>query len=84
MNEDLKKSSGANFDLILEFQIAHKIGMNQQRIDCDSNDDNNNNNKDVILLICVLNIVPNSIDENVNIITHCFYIYFVLICALYI
>lgn len=63
MNEDLRKSSGANFDLILEFQIAHKIGLNQQRIDCDSNDNNNN---DAILLVCVLNIVPNSVDENVN------------------
>eukprot|EP01083_Nonionella_stella_P184042 666817_1 len=63
-DEKLRTANGANFDMLIEVQLSHQfgIGVSQQRIDCDSND--NNDDPSQIQLICVLNIVPNSVDEN--------------------
>ena len=80
LNDKLKNSQGAGFDMMIEMQIAKNVVdlLNQQRIDCDSNQLNDN----LIQLICILNIVPNSVDENVLFFI-IFYFLFFIFCFIY-
>ena len=81
LDPKLKDARGANFDMVIEIQLAHnhKINIDQGRIECDSA--SNPNDNDLIDLICVLNIVPTSVDQNVNFIIYfIFYILYLYIC----
>jgi len=66
-DEKLSKASGANFDDLFEISIQQQIPeLQRNRIDCDSpvNVHNDGDNKNMIQLICVLNIVQTSTDQN--------------------